>query len=95
MIIDSEIAFKIIDVATTNIIFAERISYKKKRFKVKNASIKFGNRVGKNISILVSKNIGGGFSSDSNINDKNIINKDISISKDKADEMLDDIKGDY
>ena len=95
VIIDSEIAFKIIDVATTNIIFAERISYKKKRFKVKNASIKFGNRVGKNISILVSKNIGGGFSSDSNINDKNIINKDISISKDKADEMLDDIKGDY
>jgi hypothetical protein len=92
MLIDSDLVFKIIDVATTNIIFSKRIPYTKQKIKLSGSNDKFGIKVGKRISVIIAKDIGGGFSSNIDIEADQKSNLDISKDKKNAEDMLEDIK---
>lgn len=53
---------------------------------------KFGIKVGKRISVIIAKDVGGGFSSNIDIEADQKSNLDISKDKKNAEDMLEDIK---
>jgi hypothetical protein len=59
-VFDSEVSIKVIDVATTNIMYSKRIVFRKRKFKSPNPESKFGKQAGVEIGLSVAKKLGGG-----------------------------------
>jgi hypothetical protein len=59
-VFDSEVSIKLIDVATTNIVFSKRIVFRKRKFKSSNPVSMFGKQAGIKIGLSVARKVGGG-----------------------------------
>ena len=59
-IFNSEVSIKIIDVATTNIVFSKRIAFRNRKFKSPNPESIFAKKAGTKIGMVVANKVGGG-----------------------------------
>ena len=59
-VFNAEIAVKVIDVATTNILFSQRFPFRNQKIKASNPASGFGQRVGDRLARRVAGKLGGG-----------------------------------
>jgi curli biogenesis system outer membrane secretion channel CsgG len=57
---NAEISIKVINVATSNILFSQRFPFKRQRIKASNPASSFGKRVGSRLARRVAGKLGGG-----------------------------------